>query len=333
MKRNVFCYYVILSAIFLVFFAPSARGDVDFNEPISVLGYGADPSGVLDSRQAFVDAINYANLVGPRRVRIPAGTYTIDNSSAGAIIVYPGMVIEGDTSGGSILQITGPGLATQDYYTSGLVIKDLKLVGSDTPYVGATEGSNHGLLIYTPTNNTAFERVSVSSFSGDGFRIRRQTGNPADKCGPCNVVFNQCSVENVWGDGWDIDGTVNAVWLAPRVKSSIGSGFHFLFGVSNQAQILITGLLWEGNEAWASKVPIWMDDATRQPMNLVGCSFVGPADGQEVIKMTGTNASCINLIGCTGSGGFSHWINDYTGENKNVLFSSTVNYFYGGISQ
>lgn len=88
-----------------------------FQEIVSVLDFGADPTGVADSSAAFQAAIDAVKPTGygifPQTgglVNVPVGTYLIDST----VNVYSGVVING-TGIGSVIR-SGPSLTNAVFY-------------------------------------------------------------------------------------------------------------------------------------------------------------------------------------------------------------------------
>jgi len=73
-------------------------GTTKWAQFVSVLDFGADPTGATDSRGAFQAALNTA-----KHVYIPTGNYKISDR---LLMLYPGQMMSGDGRGVSVLQIT-----------------------------------------------------------------------------------------------------------------------------------------------------------------------------------------------------------------------------------
>jgi hypothetical protein len=301
--------------------APGFAADVDV-----VRDCHADPTGKVDSRKAFAAALEICRSQG-RPLHIPPGTYAIDNTRQGPLPLFGGLIVRGEGALHTALKIKGAGFRSDENdYLGFFVMEDLKLLGNDGPS-DMPCNDNHAFELYTPTNNTAFNRVQVQFFGGDGWRIRRQKKNPPDQTGPGNVVFNQCFAVTCHGYAFDVDGYIDAVWLMCDFNSCVGGGFHLRSGVTNQAQAVIVGLWWEGTRPWTSRNPVLLEDMKGQAVTFVSCNFSGPLNGQAVCTIRGSRAS-VNLIGCTGFT-YEHWIKDEVG-NGSVGYTPQINYLASG---
>ena len=77
--------------------ASTLTGTNKWSQFVSVLDFGADPTGVADSRNAFQAALNTG-----KHVYIPTGNYKINS---GLQMLVPGQMMSGDGRGVSVLQI------------------------------------------------------------------------------------------------------------------------------------------------------------------------------------------------------------------------------------
>jgi hypothetical protein len=274
--------------------------------------FGLVGNGVADDTVGLKAA--FAASAG-RHVIIPPGTYrftdTITISNGARISGFS----EADTVGTVLRfdQLDGRPAFTNnsDGGLSFAAIEHLQIISSNT--VG-TAGNGDCFKLYGVTNNSRFGSLSVRNFRGHGFNIAKKT-NSSDPTACGNVVFDQIFVISCGGYAWKVDGYVNATWNMPDVNSCMAGAFYFLNGVSNQAQVTITGLWWEGSRTWSSLQPILLENMGSQVVNLIGCNFQGYTSSTEVVRIT-VSAAMVTLIGCTGYG-FTNWIND-------VFASSTI---------
>lgn len=258
-----------------------------------------------------------------RHVVIPPGTYRFTDT----ITIPSGARISGFSEAdvnGTILrfaQLDGRPAFTNDSAVglSFACIEHMQIISTAT--VG-TAGTGDCFRLYGVTNNSRFANLYVRNFKGNGYSISKKTASTdPTACG--NVVFDQCFVISCGGYAWRVEDYVNATWNMPDVNSCMGGAFHFLNGISNQAQVTITGLWWEGSRDWSSLQPILLENMNSQVVNLIGCNFQGYTASTDVIRMTGTTANP-SLVGCTGYG-FTNWINDVV-NSFTLAHSVRVNY-------
>jgi hypothetical protein len=268
-----------------------------------------------DQREKLVNAIQEASIQ-QKRLYFPGykNPVFIDNSRKGAITI-PNLANwfgqNGSLHSGSRIKFKGPGFTNaKNSYLSGVKIEDICFIGSDINDVTkSVSGSNHCFELFTITNNSVFKRVYIQWFNGDGFRLRKQKKNTGDKTVVGNVIFEQTFILSCGGYAYDVNGYPTGLWLHNDINSCIKGAYHFADGVSNQCNVNIIGLWWEGNRAWTSKQPILIENGRNMPINLHGCNFSGHPKGTDVIKITGASSANINLIGCAGYS-YKNWIND-----------------------
>jgi len=135
-----------------------ARTQQDKNlDTVSVLDFGADPSGATDSTAAF----NAAQGAGNRRILIPAGSYLLDG-----LRVKSGVVFQGDGKEASILKQASPSRpalhARSDAGTGQLIgigLLDVKVVGRNTAGAPAVkvEASTPYVVSFSHFRYTAYQ--------------------------------------------------------------------------------------------------------------------------------------------------------------------------------
>lgn len=290
--------------------------------------YGAIGDGATDDTVAFKAAYAAATTLGVPLLlaNIYKLTDTIRLVSNTAILGTVG----GDATPGAQLKFAlpdnRPAFDTDiNNYLSFFRMEDIEILDSgNTP--GVT-GSRVGFKLYGVTNNTHFARISVRNFPSDGFLIARQTLTPADPTACGNVTFDQIFVVSCGGYAFNVDGYCHATWSMCDFNSCVGGAFYFKNGVSNQAMITIIGLWWEGTRSWASLQPVLLEAMGSQVVTFIGASFEGPANGTDIIKMTGASSCEISLVSCCGYT-YTNWIND-TVAGTTVAFSSKINYQRG----
>jgi len=102
-------------------FAPAGAGAISrsvndkLRESVSVLDFGADPTGAANSSAAIQAAVNAVGALGGGRVYIPQGTYRID-----ATIVVPQLFVHIAGDGMNSVLTAGAGVLAVFDYTSGV---------------------------------------------------------------------------------------------------------------------------------------------------------------------------------------------------------------------
>jgi hypothetical protein len=145
------------------------------NTFINVKDFGATGNGSTDDTTAIQTALTLAGTISGSIVYFPTGIYIVS-----ATLTYPGnteLLGSGDNDSGTILRVksgvalTTPVLASTDWYnnatTSGnpVIIRDIKIDGNS-----ATSGTAaHGIV--SMNYWSIFERISISTVSGDGFLL------------------------------------------------------------------------------------------------------------------------------------------------------------------
>jgi hypothetical protein len=123
--------------------------DSDATDLTSVLSYGADPTGVADSRAAFVAAIAYANTSKRMVVNVPGGTYLI-NTDGGTIDIPEGVAVRGAGTG---FQVRAPSVSKQG--------TTFHITGTTNSPFGLNRGSGmEGFSIFYPNQMTEAQLAS-----------------------------------------------------------------------------------------------------------------------------------------------------------------------------
>lgn len=206
---------------------------------ISVVDFGADPTGVGDSTAAFNAAIDY----GARRIRIPKGTYKVTN-----LTVDKNVELIGDGRTQSIINVTGSGSIHGMKITGDSVLgasNALRLVGFQLNYTGAGQtvasGRNNcwsGLYIQ---RKVIMDEVYVNGFTNDGIYFAPSDATEGTTSSPGTIgkaVFFS-DLRNVWSKNNGRDGIrvrmganannfYNCDFSNNGVSVATGVGFHHL---------------------------------------------------------------------------------------------------------
>lgn len=170
---------------------------------VSVIDFGADPTGVADSTQAFRAALDSDAY----NIHVPAGTYTITN-----LVVDKYVKIFGSGRARTIIQVTTTtdhGIVLQgspDFYENGA--EDVNLIGLESltfRYTGAGQpAGKHGVLVRVKTHAA---EVLVDGFTNTGIYTTSyldETDPLANSRTPFFMHF-----EDVWSKNNGEDGMQN----------------------------------------------------------------------------------------------------------------------------
>ena len=129
------------------------------SETVSVLDFGADPTGVADNAAIFQSVFNLA-FTNNFEVYIPAGTYKIASVVTLTTDAYgTGLVITGSGFKTTILSFTGTGFlqSNQTQVNDYITISDMTLINASS---SATIGMDIGTV-----RNGYFENINVQNFT------------------------------------------------------------------------------------------------------------------------------------------------------------------------
>ena len=136
-------------------------------ESVSVLDFGADPTGVSDSTTAIQAAINTSSYV-----YFPPGTYSVSNVTLASNSYLYGAgfssIIKQRTSGTFAMISADSGSSSLSSNLTGIVLRDLQLRGTVD-----TDGFSQFiyLLGLNGVTDAVIERVYFNGFRGDGFYL------------------------------------------------------------------------------------------------------------------------------------------------------------------
>ena len=136
--------------------------------PTNVLDYGADNTGLIDSHQAFVDA-----LAASAYVYVPAGTYKM----ASTLSITGDKTLAGPQGSSSSHQVailnftgTGNGIAAISAEYGGVSIANFKIVG----------GAGADYAIYSTRPQSVIENIHIEGWDGNGIALEELgTGSQA----------------------------------------------------------------------------------------------------------------------------------------------------------
>jgi hypothetical protein len=220
---------------------------------VTVLDFGADPTGVADSEGATSDAIASFGINGGK-LRFPTARYRFSNQ----LEVTTGMNIIGDGRSRNPGQVGSTTYAYPDFITGTVLQFDAGVPGilavsnsdaalaadgvADYEFPGFTWGklqgfsmlsmgggttSTHGLQIRAISK---IEDVYVRGFAGDGVRVQADAGsaNPVPYGNASCALLTAVESSGNGGDGFRIDGRdANAcVLVACKADGNTGWGFN-----------------------------------------------------------------------------------------------------------
>lgn len=190
---------------------------------VSILDYGADPFGVLDSTLAIQDAIDS----GVKGVYVPAGIYLV----SGQINVSEGTFMYGEGQK-SIFNYTGSGICLYVAATD-ITIKDMFVT---TPHEqGLISGGQIGIQLNPYTTYCTLNGVNVSNFYAAGIYMIDEPQPATGVPGPFHVVMDNCRISSCHLTGLHLNGrsNLNNVYI-------VNSGFENN-GDNDNVNILIEG--------------------------------------------------------------------------------------------
>ncbi len=174
----------------------------------NVLDYGADPTGVVECRQAFIDALLLCDAAGGGTVYVPGGTYLVDTDAyADVISIFDNTELH--MAADAVIQQAALGTGDDGFWIlqvdtqANVIIRGGKLLGQRTgPSAGET---GHGIRIRGSTN-VLIDDVEIVDCWGDGIYV-----GEAANLGVTirNSVITNCrrnGISVTWCEGVLIDG-------------------------------------------------------------------------------------------------------------------------------
>lgn len=263
-------------------------------ESVSVLDFGADPTGVSDSTAAIQAAINVAASIGGA-VFFPSGIYLISSS------------LTNSANGVSLIGVNGTAIwngVTTVYQAGSVIIKKstmttdaiintgLRFSVHDLALVGQTGNTGDGISIQNG-QSCVIANVSVAKMGGSGIRLGTKSGSIGNVNGwILNGVTSQYNGSHgVYIYDQSTSGGPNAnggTATALNVAGNSGDGLHIENGVYNT----FTGLLSQQNTGYGVNV-----------VGAVGLSLYNVFSGGDVESNTagqwslGGNAVHLTFIG------------------------------------
>jgi len=244
-------------------------------ESVSVLDFGADPTGVADSTAAFQNAVAYANSIslpvmtgnsnrtGQLKILIPAGQYKITSP-----IIQSTDFANGITAG-LIFEGVGNYLCTINYVPSG---------SSPLFY-------NNNKLLFVRFNGIRFYGTSASVDLIDSY----STGGPQD------YRFVDCVFDGTWQYGIHLTGTnTNSEWAFEKC-AFFGTWTNFLWSETSD-QFL--NYWFHQCKYWSSSS--WLKFTLGGNIKISNCDVSGYAPGSSTYLF--------NLLGATHAGGVCSFV-------------------------
>ncbi len=202
---------------------------------LSVTRFGADPSGVNDSANAFDAAIQAARATG-KSVYIPAGTFQVNRH-----IIVDNVTIEGAGSWWSI--VTGHQVTLSSPAPDGSIHTGVGFYGK---YAADGWSSNVHLSNFAIVGDVR-ERIDTDQVNGIGGALSNST---------INGLFIQHTKVGIW-----LDGPMNNVTIANTVvMDQIANGINFHQGVTS-SRVVNSLIRNTGDDALA----MWSDAVSGQP--------------------------------------------------------------------
>lgn len=174
MIKNIFILFILLLSSFQSY-------------AVSVIDYGADPNGVIDSTTAIQDAINASD-----EVYFPAGTYRCNS-----ITLDSGSFLHGDGAKSIIKQNAGVpfniNTTSANAYIENVTIRDLQLLGK-VVLSGFFEA--YHLMKFNGVKNLLVENCYITGFQGDGIYLGGQN-NSGGECHNKNIRIVNCTFDGI----------------------------------------------------------------------------------------------------------------------------------------
>ena len=202
--------------------------DAKEKESVSVLDFGADPTGVSDSTTAFNNAILYLGPLGGGEILVPAGTYLVDrktviqpnyDNDVCIDIQYDNIHIVGDGVGATIIKKVQNTISAHvvkiGRRAGGVVsmvdncsISNLTLYGNRTT-VGTAANSN--LDVSSGCSNIVISDLQSLQSTGYGLAFQRD--------GFVNCTIRNILIEDCNGDGIDFKCDTNGSCYGNTVEN------------------------------------------------------------------------------------------------------------------
>ena len=252
----------------LVSYTPAGTGAVlttvqaKLRESISVLDFGADPTGTTDSYTAIVAAIAALPASGGTLI-FPKGTYLVntDNTNGLSFTGKNNFVIEGRES---TIKVVDGGAVTANrevmYFNtcSDGVIRDLIVDGNRSTRTVIGETSTFNVNISYSNSRLLFDNVRSINSTSDGFYLTSSaSGAGTLSTYPTDITLRNCSADNSWRNGISAIASNRLVIEGGRYANSNGGGPEdgidvepdavFIFG---NKEIKITNVDLSGNAGW-----------------------------------------------------------------------------------
>lgn len=251
---------------------------------ISVIDYGADPSGVSDSTTAFNSAI----ASGAKRIHVPAGTYKVTN-----LVIDQNIEFFGDGMENTIINCTTT-------TTHGMVLKkNATLAGKTTiilrnfklAYTGTgqpTTANWSGIYIQA---RCRMENVYVRDFTNDGIFFAPSDADEAtNNVGTIGNAIFFCALKNVWSkfngrDGIWVRGGANANYFTNcDFSNNKRYGFHH----SNNGFTTYGNTIFAGQCSYNSNIGYFFEGGTNITMWGVYAEYNGSPTNTNTDGYTNT---------------------------------------------
>lgn len=185
---------------------------------VSILTFGADPTGISNSTTAIKNAISFAQSQGIKKVFAPKGTYLLDAASylntGNAISIPAGISLEGDRAD-TVFKVNPSSVATDntDYL--------LFLLDPQGKCRNFTIDGNRGNISRTGLTNVGFHGIRFSTVNGAGYEVsdlwihdiigvNKESFGIHTQAGANKVKYQRIEAWNIEGTGIHVSGDYGA---------------------------------------------------------------------------------------------------------------------------
>lgn len=295
-------------------------------ESISILDFGADPTGSADSTTAFANWIN-AVLAGSRSGYAPGGTYKISSQFVLTLPSPPakGIKLYGDgqfatifdfstVSASPVFSVQGGGANNAAFYSS---FRDFGI-----------RGNVAGVLLQVGDINFT---AALNSFEFGNLWVGNSSASASTVAVQCNYVLdtlfeNVIAANNAHGDGWQLNAAAFCTWINGAGTFS-DNGVHLTAGGPGTGTI--AGNVFIGMDLEANSVTnVKIDTANAHNNTWIGGTQVyNPGTTFAVTASAGSDNSVVspNTLGFpSGTPSLANFFNGSTGVGLIQKFSQST---------
>ena len=158
-------------------------------ETVSVLDFGADPTGVTDSTTAIQNAINYAqqsNNGKPNTVYFPSGTF----KTTGSLTINKTVWLKGESPAATTIQITSASIVP----VISVATSSNAILGGGISNLTVNASTNCDGIVIVATSPYGISRFTVQNIQilncRDGINVSSNTGNVVYQSEFKNILIN-----------------------------------------------------------------------------------------------------------------------------------------------